>query len=382
MLAEPSVEPSSTITISYVPPTGSWPSSARRHRPTCRSALRNGTTTETSRTGRSLEMAPEPVDDALEPVDPAIGPARREHQVRLARVADHLDRPAEPAEGGEDDFGLVRRAAQVVLALEEEERRLVPVDRRGRGSVGQPRRVVPEPGRAGRDLRDRAPVVARAEERSELGDWVLADRRREPAGMLPEEPVRHVSAVREAEEVDSRGVAEPFRDGPVDDSQEVVRVAGAPIARDRSRESLPVAGRAARVRVHHGDAGVCEREHLEPGRRAVGQMGAAVDLEDERRAPSPASRDEPRVELVPLAVRDPERLRVAARAGEPAAAVAGERPEPVLDRVDLARAATFGRDGREASAADGEVRAHEIAGGERLPASVETEAVDVACAAV
>ena len=72
-------------------------------------------------------MPLEPVDDPLDPVDAPVGPAEREHHVRLARVPDHLHGPAELAQRREHDLGLVGRAPEVALALEQEERRLVPL---------------------------------------------------------------------------------------------------------------------------------------------------------------------------------------------------------------------------------------------------------------
>src|SRR5207253_10870239 len=81
-----------------------------------------------------------------------------------------------------------------------------------------------------------------------------------------------------------------------------------------------------------------EREHLEPRARPVGEVGTAVDLEDEPAAPAAARPDEPGVELVPVAVADRVTLGVSSVGREPAAAVARQPPKvAALDRIHLAR---------------------------------------------
>src|SRR5919204_647821 len=159
-------------------------------------------------------------------------------------------------------------------------------------------------------------------------------------GGRPHVQVRLHPAVGEAEDAEPALVAEPFLDCVLDDAEEVVGVDVAPALVDRPGEVEAVAHRAARVGVDDGDPRVREREHLEPRRRAVGDVRAAVDVEDERppaRASSAAH--DPCLDLVPVQVCHRERFRVGAPAAEPTAPVARERAEPaVLDGADLARA--------------------------------------------
>src|SRR5215203_1511064 len=91
------------------------------------------TLSTTAACGDRSEVALEPVDDALQAVDPAVGAAGFHHQVELVRVAHHLDGSAEAAEHRECDLGLAGGTAQVALGLEQEERRLVSMEERTRG---------------------------------------------------------------------------------------------------------------------------------------------------------------------------------------------------------------------------------------------------------
>src|ERR671930_2294614 len=99
-------------------------------------------------------MTLEPVSDPFEPVDAAVGAAEEDEQVRLLRVAHHLDGPAEPAQRGEDELGLLGWAAHVPLGLEQEERGLVALDPGRRRAVGQALAAITEAWSAGRDLGD------------------------------------------------------------------------------------------------------------------------------------------------------------------------------------------------------------------------------------
>ena len=88
------------------------------------------------------------------PVDPAVGPAGLTIDVRFVRVEDVLDGPPKLAQGDEQLLVVLRRAAQVRLALEHQEgrvdrrdvaeRRLAPelVDALGAVRVAQQRRPV------------------------------------------------------------------------------------------------------------------------------------------------------------------------------------------------------------------------------------------------
>src|SRR5207245_6745878 len=75
------------------------------------------------------EVFLEPVDDPLDPVDATVWPADRQHHVRLAGVADHLDLAAQRAQDRKHHFGLHGRTAKIVLGLQQEQRYLVAVDR-------------------------------------------------------------------------------------------------------------------------------------------------------------------------------------------------------------------------------------------------------------
>src|SRR5919206_464766 len=332
----------------------------------------------------ALEVPIEPGDDPLDAVDAAVRAADEDEQVRLVRVAHHLDGPAELAQRGEDDLRLVGRAAHIRLGLEQEERRLVPLDERGRRAVGEPGSSLGEVRRARGHRRDPGAEVARPDEAREVGDRVLAHAGRKAARVEPEEPVHDVAAVRQAEDAQPPLVAEPFRDGVVDDPQQVVRVHVAPVSGDCAGEVDAVAGGTGRVGVHDGDAGVGEGGHLEPRRRAVGDVRAAVDVEDEPTPPAaPARRNVPRLDLVPVGVRHGEALWVAPPAPEPAAPVPSEGTHAaVLDGADLAGSASVSGGGRDPPAADGEVGADDVPGDEALDRAVEPEAVEVNAPAV
>ena len=116
-------------------------------------------------------------------------------------------------------------------------------------AVGQARAPVAEAGHAGGDLADQGAEVAGAEERRERRHRVLAHRSGEATGVVAQQPVRHVAAVREPEQPDAPGIGEALRDRPVDGSHQVGVVVRAPVVLDRAREVLAVAGRPARIRV-------------------------------------------------------------------------------------------------------------------------------------
>src|SRR5262245_30187095 len=138
------------------------------------------------------EVALEPVDDSLEAVDAPVGATELEQQVRLLRVAHHLDRPAELAQHRECDVRLPGRASEVSLGLEEEERRRVAVQLGARRAVEHAREVVPRLLHTADVLSDREPVVGLAVEGEEIEHRVLAHRGCEASGVVPEKPVGHV----------------------------------------------------------------------------------------------------------------------------------------------------------------------------------------------
>jgi len=80
----------------------------------------------------TLQVALEPVDDPLEPVDPPVGAPGIEKEMELVGVAHHFHGPAETAQDGEGDLRLLVGTALVALGLKEEEWRLVPVQLRSR----------------------------------------------------------------------------------------------------------------------------------------------------------------------------------------------------------------------------------------------------------
>src|SRR6266571_6090746 len=75
------------------------------------------------------EVFLEPVDDPLDAVDATVWPADRQHYVRFARVADHLDLAPQRAQNRENHLGLHGRTAKVVLGLQQEQRCVVAMDR-------------------------------------------------------------------------------------------------------------------------------------------------------------------------------------------------------------------------------------------------------------
>src|SRR6266540_1149716 len=179
-------------------------------------------------------------------------------------------------------------------------------------------------------------------------------------------------------------LADSLPHGPVDEAQAVRGIGVAPVAVDRFRELLAVPDRAPRVPVEDGEAGLGEREHLEPRRRPVGEVGPAVDLEDETAA-APSSRPyEPGVEVVAVAVANRVVLRLPTVGREPAASVSRELPQvPILDCIDVTCAAGHVCHDGNPAAGRGQPGADcVITLNETLGRAVETEAVGHAGPAV
>src|SRR6266568_3701325 len=74
-----------------------------------------------------LEVLLEPADDALDPVDAAVGPADREHHVGLGWIPDHLHLSAERAQDVKHHLAVARWAAHVVLGLQQQQGCVVEV---------------------------------------------------------------------------------------------------------------------------------------------------------------------------------------------------------------------------------------------------------------
>ena len=211
-------------------------------------------------------------------------------------------------------------------------------------------------------LGDREPVVGLAVEREQVEHRVLADRGREAPRMVAEQPVRHVARRRRGR-AGRRGRASPSPSATAQSTSRMqVGVVGlAPVALDRLREGLAVADRAARVAVEDGEAGVGERDHLEPRRGPVREVRAAVDLQHEapccaaHAAGRPRHRRRARPGGGPHGAPDP------CDTGRTSGRRCAKPPQvAVLDRVDLARAAVDARDRRHPAAARPRARCRRV----------------------
>ena len=216
------------------------------------------------------------------PVDPAVGAAGVAVDVRLLGVEDVLDRPAEVPQGDEELLVVLRRAAQVRLGLEHQQRRADARD------VAQ-RRLAPElvdALGAERVAEQRDPVVLRAgvgvgPVRDLVGDAVLGDGRPEPVGRA-DQPVDHEPAVAQAEDAEPVGVGEPERDDVVDGRVDVVGVDAAPVAELRADPVAPVRRRAADVGQDDAVAARDEERDLDVRRGRPRAERPAVDVDDRR----------------------------------------------------------------------------------------------------
>src|SRR6266851_2992990 len=283
------------------------------------------------------EVLLEPADDALDPVDAAVRPADGQHEVRLGRVADHLDLATERAQDVEDHLGVARRAAHVVLGLQQEERRVVLVHARG-GRAGEPRLdVVPGVLDVHRAPAEHPPEVGGGPLDEHVGHGVLAHRGLEHARVIGEHPVGEEAAVRETHDADLLSISDSFLDRPLDDGQQVAAVGLAPAALKRLRVVLAVAGRAARVGPDDVEARVGQGDHLEPRRGTEGGVGAAVDVDHQRRLLAFVVRGEqPGFDVVAFGVGDAEALGGALEGAEPAAATFSELAQfAAFDGIDV-----------------------------------------------
>src|SRR4030095_8912515 len=72
--------------------------------------------------GATAEVGREPLEDVTEPLDAGARPARARHLVVLARKPREADLTPELLEGDEELLGLLDRAAQIVLGVQDQKR--------------------------------------------------------------------------------------------------------------------------------------------------------------------------------------------------------------------------------------------------------------------
>ena len=221
--------------------------------------------------------------------------------VALRREAHHLDVSLQEPERREELLTLLDRATEVVLRVQDEERRgdRLRVRRWRHRDVGVQVLVQEAP-----DVALEVPAeVARSPHRHPLVDGALGDGRLEPVG-VPDDPRREVPAVGAAHHAQPLRVAE-FEPAKrlVEHGHDVLVVDAPPAgafghrAADRAPPLLAVARGPARVRVQHDVAGA--RIHLELVEEPVPVLRerAAVDVQEHgiRRAGlEPCRTDDPR----------------------------------------------------------------------------------------
>src|SRR5215208_5213889 len=162
----------------------------------------------------NLQVAVEPLEQNLEPLHAMRRVPRPRQLVALTGEADELDVAPQEAECREQLLGLLDVAAQVVLRVEDQERRLDLLRIRPRRPLEvRVDVVVHELAEIGLE---EPPDVARAVEGDEVVERALGARRPEPI-RVADDPRRHEAAVRAAED------AEPLRIDEVEPAQRLVR---------------------------------------------------------------------------------------------------------------------------------------------------------------
>src|SRR5262249_20974512 len=183
------------------------------------------------------------------PLDAVSRTAQRRERVALPREPYERHVLAEFLERHEELLGLIDRAAQIVLGVDQEERGLDIPDVGQRRALDVPRRVFP--GKAATALADVPDMadVAGAELGVDVADRPLRASRFESVGVR-DRPVGHIAAVADADNAESMGVEERIAaEAFIETSHDVAEVASAPVADAGAAERLAVALTAARVRI-------------------------------------------------------------------------------------------------------------------------------------
>src|SRR2546430_16187569 len=223
----------------------------------------------------------EPVGDPASVLDAMLRLAAAREIVVVLREPHEHGLLAEDLQGGEQLLGLLDRAAQVSLCVEDEERRLHA------GHVGErrtedellaptPRRGIPH-----LVLPEMPSDVARAERRTDVRHAALRYRRAEPIGVA-DDPVGHEPAVATPGEVEALPVDPAERERVIHAGHEVLVILSAPVANARFHEPLPVRVAPARVREKHRIPTPAEQMELVEERVSVRGVRPAVNLEHER----------------------------------------------------------------------------------------------------
>ena len=181
-----------------------------------------------------------------------------------------------------DLLGLAQRHPGVVRPVDEEERRPDPVDVRDRRRLDEEVEIALQ--RAVLALAKRPPVLRRvAEEGDEARDRHHGDAAGPALRLEGEAREHHVAAVRAAVEHRLVGREPPVRGEAIVQRCHVAHGVEPPSAVVEVLEPLPVAGRAANVRLDDGEAlGGEVLDERDPHRPPL-RLRAAVDLEEDRR---------------------------------------------------------------------------------------------------
>src|SRR5215468_4681122 len=177
---------------------------------------------------RLLQIAPEPLEDVPKALEPVARLARARHLVVLAREADEADRAAELLERDEELLALFDRAAQILLGVNDQQRRHDVLRVRERRALDVARHVLPRHGAAQLRHVEAMADVAGAEHRVLAVHRALRARRLE-APRVADDPAREKSAVAAAEHAETIRIEERIaRERLVERRHDVGIVAAAP----------------------------------------------------------------------------------------------------------------------------------------------------------
>ena len=204
--------------------------------------------------------------------------------MRGPRIEDQLARHAAGPQRGEPPLRLTHRATHVGRALQDQRRRLHPIDEVHRRHLVEALAIGPRQAAHLLD-REQQPHVGGRRDTVTVGDDPARHSRRKPP-IARGEVARHVTAIAVARHRQPRRIDQPLRHEIVDRREEVVGVGGPPVAQGRGHEVLSIPVAAARVEQQHGPPGRSEHlvvEVLRVGRPRPRVVRAAVDVQQQRR---------------------------------------------------------------------------------------------------
>jgi hypothetical protein len=222
--------------------------------------------------------------------------------VALFREPHEFGRLAEAAERDEPLLGLLLRAPQILLAVQDQDWRGDLLD------VGQRRELPVSLDLVARRALELALAEPRADvagpvERHEVGEAAHRDRRFEPLG-VPDDPVRHVAAVAAASDAQPIGVHIRPLDHEVGRRHQILVVQVAPAAGNLGAELLAVPLAPPRIGVQHVVPLRGEHLKLVEERVPIERVRTAVNLQHQRTLAPPATRQEPALDRLAAGTDD------------------------------------------------------------------------------